>query len=87
MTVATKWIFERDVKTAAGLMSANRASTDALSALLRWDARMPNRSHEIVHAEDDSIHIFLRSDAADSNAASDLDMCCAQYGIQRRSLD
>jgi hypothetical protein len=87
MAIFTNWIFERDSTTALGFLSSQRASTDALNALFKWEAKIAGRSHEVIHEEDDVIQASLTCDPSDSDAGSDLDACCAQHGVQRRSTE
>lgn len=82
-----KWTFERDTRSSAGFLSRNRASTDALSALSRWEAQRLGRSHDIERDGDDEIVVSLSCDASDASAGADLDALCLSVGVCRRQTD
>lgn len=84
--ISSKWVFKRDERSIAGFLSADRASTDAISTLLHWEQRAPGRSYEVLHEEDEAICVALTCDPSDMAAVSDLDRYCTQFGVQRRPL-
>lgn len=87
MTHTTKWLIERDLQNAAGAVSTQRPSTDAVSALARWEAGSKTRSFDIPVDKDAFIHAVLRSEESDADAGIDLLRCCAQFGVKPVPLD
>jgi hypothetical protein len=82
-TSTSTWKFERDgIK---GFLSAERASSDALSALAQWQSEDPRRSFKIVSGEESETEMVaeLSTDAADSNSGASLDTACAKHSVSR----
>ena len=68
----------------AGFGSRNRASTDALQALIIWRDSRPGRGYEVRVDEDDRLIADLTWDENDSAAGPDLDRQCNRSGVDRK---
>ncbi len=85
MKKQSELIFERDERSVAGFASRNRASTDAITALVKWRSRAPGRNYDQVEDGDSEYRARLTWDADDHSAGDDLDTCCNDVGVCRRS--
>ncbi len=66
-----------------GFLSANRASTDALNALIVWSTRQPGRSYVKTLDEDDLLEADLTWHESDDAAGPELDGSCHEVGVTR----
>jgi len=87
MSSGKTWIFERDERTPAGLVRAERPSTDAHSVLPRWESPSLGRTVEVVYEDDDVVHAALARSEKDTHAVDALDQLCRQYGVKRHPLE
>lgn len=78
-----RYRFTRDGRNIAGLMSGNRASTDALGALSLWSSAQQGRDYVVVADEDEQLVADLSWSEADSSAGPDLDSACLKLGVNR----
>jgi hypothetical protein len=80
--------FARDPNNAAGFMSANRPSTDAMGAIANWELADPSRSYQKLVDKDDEVVARLSFLLADRDqAACDLDALCTKCGVMRELCD
>lgn len=81
------YIFARDVESASGFMSPNRASTDAAGVVINWSASV-GRSYQILQDQDDLLIAKLSYQEDDERAAADdLNRRCAAKGIKRETIN
>lgn len=85
MNKQSELIFERDERSVTGFASRNRSSTDAITALSKWRAVASGRDYDEVEDGDDEYRARLTWRSDDSAAGDDLDRCCNDVGVRRRS--
>lgn len=78
-----RYRFTRDRSNVTGLVSGNRASTDALGALSVWCGAQQGREYVVVIDEDEQLVVDLSWSEADSSAGPDLDSACLKLGVSR----
>lgn len=86
MISTSTWRFKRDDQLPSGFLSRNRASTDALSALYRWQVLVESRSFEVILDEDHALEAALTTTVDDLSAGSQLDFLCGELGIKRGQI-
>jgi len=86
MISTSTWRFTRDGQSPSGFLSRNRASTDALSALYRWQVLAENRSFEVTLDEDQALEAALTTTIDDISAGSQLEALCSELGIKRGQI-
>jgi hypothetical protein len=86
MISTSTWRFIRDDRSPSGFLSRNRASTDALSALSRWQLLVEKRSFEVTLDEDQALEAALTTTVDDLSAGNQLDFLCGELGIKRGQL-
>lgn len=71
-----------------GFLSGNRASTDAINALIEWSDAVVSRSYdEVPPGEDETLVADLAWSEADHAAGENLDDCCRKFGVTRSYID
>lgn len=71
-----------------GSLSGNRASTDAISAVIEWSHAVVSRSYdEVPPGEDETLVADLAWGEADHAAGENLDDCCRKFGVTRSYID
>ena len=78
-----RYKFIRKTDSIEGLVSRNRASTDALNAVNIWSNAQPKRSFVILVDEDEQLLADLSWSEADTTAGLSLDDACDKSGIER----
>jgi hypothetical protein len=80
------WKFEHDGLT--GFYSPNKASADAVNALVVWASRGPGRSFECRDEQASSKRLVatLAMDSSDMLAGVDLDLACVVHGLRRQPV-
>lgn len=87
-TLSVTCRFERDPSSPVGLMSAHRASTDAMSVVANWELRAQGRSYDVLRDEDDLLVVSLQLRRGDEEAAGhDLDGLCIKYGVRQATIE
>lgn len=84
--IKVKYRFTRANNSVAAYLSSNRASTDALTALLRWKAGSSKRDFVRLVDEDDYIDVEVTCDPADKAAGAQLEMESDKVGVERNVL-
>jgi len=84
--IKVKYRFTRVNNSVAAFLSSNRASTDALTALLRWKAGSAGRDFVKLVDEDDYIDVELTCDPADKAAGEQLETESDKVGVERNVL-
>lgn len=69
-----------------GFLSRNRASTDALNALVTWETRASGRTYSVAKDDDDELVSDLTWDEKDTAAGSDLQSACDASGVTWRHI-
>lgn len=80
-----KYSFYRNDRTASGISSTHRPSTDAASVLSHWAGAANGRSYEVIAEDDSSLTAILSWPDDAANARSDLDGYCDNFGIERKA--
>lgn len=77
-----KFIRHNDVN---GFLSANRPSTDAISALEAWcsNCETGSRAYEQINISDDYIEAKLTYNDNDHESGNELDKYCFNHGVKR----
>lgn len=81
-----RYRFTRANNLVANFLSRNRASTDALTALIRWKAGADGRGFTKLADEDDYIDIEVTCNASDLDAGPQLDAASDRVGVERNVL-
>lgn len=68
------------------MLSTNRPSTDATSALSHWRGEADGRSYHEVADDDASLTAQLSWSDDDSRAGTDLDAICEKFGVERKAV-
>lgn len=84
--ITVKYRFTRIHNSTTAFMSSNRASTDALGALLRWKAGAPGRDFTELADEDDYIDVEVTCNSSDVDAGPQLEAASEQLGVERNVL-
>lgn len=84
--IKVKYRFTRANNSVAAFLSSNRASTDALTALLRWKAGSSGRDFVRLVDEDDYIDVEVTCDPAHKAAGAQLEMESDKVGVERNVL-
>lgn len=79
--------FKRDPRSRIGFQSANRASTDAISALENWKLQVADREYQVHQDTDDELVVVLSFDFGDTAAGPDLDAECARHGVVHMKVE
>lgn len=83
-----RYKFFRDTKSMRGLQGGNRASTDAISAVIEWSDAVVSRSYgEVLPGEDEILVADLAWSEADHAAGENLDHCCHKFGVTRSYIE
>ncbi len=78
-----RYKFFRDEGT-TGSLSGNRASTDAISALIEWSDAVVSRSYdELLPGDDETLVADIAWSEEDHTARDNLDDCCLKFGVTR----
>lgn len=84
--INAKYLFVRDDSSASGILSRNRASTDALNALQEWISVAGGREYSIgSDADADTDHQLVATltlQQSDTSAGHDLQKCCTKFGVK-----
>ena len=86
MQLSAEYRFNR-CNNISGILSKNRPSTDALSALQRWTNSKKGRSYKIRTDEDEHLIAQLSWENNDSNAGPNLDDECTKSGVERHFVE
>lgn len=78
-----KYTFIRKTDHPSGFLSANRPSTDAVSALSHWSGESDGRSYEEIADDDMALIARLYWHEQDVRAGTDLNALCDQFGVRR----
>lgn len=71
-----------------GFLSGNRASTDAMLAVIEWSEAGVSRSYdEVPPGEDETLVADLAWSEVDHAAGENLDACCCKFGVTRSYID
>lgn len=84
--ITVKYRFTRAENSVAGFQSSNRASTDALTALLRWKAGATGRDFRNLADEDEYIDVEVSCNANDIDAGVQLEIASEKMGVERNVL-
>lgn len=84
--LTVRYRFTRANNSAAGFLSSNRASTDALTALERWKAGADGRDFTTLADEDDHIDVEVTCNANDVDAGPQLEAASDRVGVERNVL-
>jgi hypothetical protein len=76
------YYFDRDISTSSGFMSSQRASSDAINVLEKWQSGHAGRASVQIHEGEEIICAELHFDTADQLAGEELGRCCRQFGIR-----
>lgn len=81
-----KYRFTRSSESVAGFLSQNRASTDAIGALEKWQRMEKKRRYDIESDEDDELIAMLTFESSDEVAGCHIDALCIEYGLDRQFI-
>src|SRR5437016_7049250 len=86
MTITTILRFTRSERGIAGLLSKNRPSTDAVTALSRWVGDGARRAFDVIDDQDDYLVAELRIEKGNEGSAGlHLEALCGQFGLDVRA--
>ena len=87
-TRTADYCFTRDNTTPHGVMSSQRASTDAMTVVRRWEASGPGRSANVIQDEDELLVVRMAFDVSDwEAAAAKLDSLCFEMRVKRKAVE
>ena len=85
-TSVGKYRFVRDAKNVSGIFSRNMASTDAMNVLHKWRGMESGRDFKVEVDEEEELMAVLTFETSDQAAGSQIDMLCAQHGVNRQFI-
>lgn len=78
--------FYRDPQSVFGFASTNRASTDAINVLKKWQSAVRHRAYEVLRDEPDECDVLearVSCEAEDTTAGDQLTVLCLEHGLGR----
>lgn len=85
-TSSGRYRFTRSSESVAGFLSHNRASTDAISILEKWQRMKKKRCYDVERDEDDGLVARLTFESSDEVAGSHIDALCSEHGLDRQFI-
>jgi hypothetical protein len=85
-TRVVRYRFARAKNSVVGFARANRASTDALNALLQWQAGAAGREFTRLVDEDDYLDVEVKCNADDVDAGVQLEAASEKVGVEREVI-
>jgi hypothetical protein len=82
--IRAKYRFQRPENPIAAWGRRNRASTDAMGALIQWRGDGRRREFVVDVDEDDYLIAELTCESGDESAGAQLDSFCSAHGVERR---
>ena len=83
-TSVGKYRFVRDAENLSGIFSQNQASTDAMNVLHKWRGMAAGRDFKVEVDEEEQLVAVLTFETLDQAAGSQIDLLCAQHGVNRQ---